>query len=403
MAKSNYLGLPENVKFCKSCVISNQRPSSVIEFKNTENEQKPTIDFNEDGLCSACEYQNLKAKEIDWEKREKELEILCDKYRGNGTEYDCIIPGSGGKDSAFTSHILKYKYGLNPLTVTWAPHKYTEIGWKNFESWTHKGGFDNLLFTPNGKLHAHLTRLAFLNLLHPFQPFIVGQKLIGPKLAKKFGIKLIFYGENQAEYGNKIKDNFNKKFDKKFYSINSLDDIILGGEKISNIVKNSNFKISEFLPYLPFIEGENNTDDLDYQYLGYYLKWDPQECYYYASEHTGFEANTERTQGSYSKYSSIDDKIDYFHYYTTYIKFGLGRASYDAAQEIRNGKINREEGIQLVKKFDSEFPTNYFKDFLEYINLTEREFFDTIEKFRSSHLWKKDKDQWELKNKIWDQ
>ena len=85
----------------------------------------------------ACEYQNLKAKEIDWEK-EKELEILCDKYRGNGTEYDCIIPGSGGKDSAFTSHILKYKYGLNPLTVTWAPHKYTEIGWKNFESWTHK-------------------------------------------------------------------------------------------------------------------------------------------------------------------------------------------------------------------------------------------------------------------------
>ena len=181
-------------------------------------------------------------------KREKELEILCDKYRGNGTEYDCIIPGSGGKDSAFTSHILKYKYGLNPLTVTWAPHKYTEIGWKNFESWTHKGGFDNVLFTPNGKLHAHLTRLAFLNLLHPFQPFIVGQKLIGPKLAKKFGIKLIFYGENQAEYGNKIKDNFNKKFDKKFYSINSFEDIILGGEKISNIVKSSNFKISEFLP-----------------------------------------------------------------------------------------------------------------------------------------------------------
>jgi N-acetyl sugar amidotransferase len=403
MAKSNYLGLPENVKFCKSCVISNQRPSSVIEFKNTENEQKPTIEFNEDGLCSACEYQNLKANEIDWEKREKELKILCDKYRGNGTEYDCIIPGSGGKDSAFTSHILKYKYGLNPLTVTWAPHKYTEIGWKNFESWTHKGGFDNVLFTPNGKLHAHLTRLAFLNLFHPFQPFIVGQKLIGPKLAKKFGIKLIFYGENQAEYGNKIKDNFNKKFDKKFYSINSFEDIILGGEKISNIVKNSNFKISEFLPYLPFIEGENKTDDLDYQYLGYYLKWDPQECYYYASEHTGFEANTERTQGSYSKYSSIDDKIDYFHYYTTYIKFGLGRASYDAAQEIRNGKITRDEGVGLVKKFDSEFPTNFFKDFLDYINLSESDFFDTVEKFRSTHLWKKTKDQWELRNKIWDQ
>ena len=110
-------------------------------------------------------------------KLEKELQKLCDKYRGNGTEYDCIIPGSGGKDSAFTAHILKYKYGLNPLTVTWAPHKYTDIGWKNFESWIHKGGFDNVLFTPNGKLHAYfLTKLAFTNLFHPFQPFIVGQK-----------------------------------------------------------------------------------------------------------------------------------------------------------------------------------------------------------------------------------
>ena len=403
MSNSNYLHLPEKVKFCKVCVISNQRPSSVIEFKNKESTKKPTIDFNNEGICSACEYQNIKAKEIDWNKREKELQKLCDNYRGDGSNYDCIIPGSGGKDSAFTAHILKYKYGLNPLTVTWAPHKYTDIGWKNFENWIHKGGFDNILFTPNGRLHSYLTRLAFINLFHPFQPFIIGQKLIGPKLAKKFGIKLIFYGENQAEYGNKIKDNFNNKFDKKFYSVNKFDDIVLGGEKISNIIKNTNFKISEFQPYLPLTENEREGDEIDYQYLGYYLKWDPQECYYYASEHTGFEANSERTQGSYSKYSSIDDKIDYFHYYTTYIKFGLGRASYDAAQEIRNGKITREEGVQLVKKFDSEFPSNFFNDFLNYINLSERDFFDTVEKFRSTHLWKKTKNQWELKNKIWDQ
>jgi len=403
MSNANYLKLPEKVKFCKNCVISNQRPSSVIEFKNTESGKKPTIDFNNDGICSACEYQNIKSKEIDWDKREKELQKLCDSYRGNGTEYDCIIPGSGGKDSAFTAHILKYKYGLNPLTVTWAPHKYTDIGWKNFENWIHKGGFDNILFTPNGKLHSHLTKLAFTNLFHPFQPFIVGQKLIGPKLAKKFGIKLIFYGENQAEYGNKIKDNFNNKFDNKFYSIKNFQDIVLGGEKISNIIKNTNFKISEFQPYLPLTQEEIAKDDIDYQYLGYYLKWDPQECYYYASEHTGFEANSERTQGSYSKYSSIDDKIDYFHYFTTYIKFGLGRASYDAAQEIRNGKITRDEGIQLVKKFDKEFPGNFFNDFLEYINLSESNFFDTVEKFRSTHLWKKDKDKWELRNRIWDQ
>ena len=109
-------------------------------------------------------------KTIDWEKREKELVKLLDKYRRkNG--YDCVVPGSGGKDSCFAAHILKYKYNMNPLTVTWAPHLYTDIGFKNFTNWIHIGGFDNVLFTPNGKLHRYLTRLAFMNLLHPFQTF----------------------------------------------------------------------------------------------------------------------------------------------------------------------------------------------------------------------------------------
>ena len=97
--------------------------------------------------------------------------------------------------------------------------------------------------------------------------------------------------------------------------------------------------------------------------MGYYLKWDPQEVYYYASQNTGFSANIERTQGTYSKYSSIDDKIDYFHYYTTLIKFGLGRASYDASQEVRNGKITRDEAVYLVKNMIMNFQINFLKIF----------------------------------------
>ena len=140
---------------------------------------------------------------------------------------------------------------------------------------------------------------------------------------------------------------------------------------------------------------------IEQRYLGYYLKWDPQECYYYAAKHTGFRPNTERTEGTYSKYSGIDDKIDPFHYYLTYIKFGLGRASYDAAQEIRNEKITREEGINLVKKYDSEFPKKYFKESLEYIGISEDEFFSTMDHFRSPHLWEKDKGEWKLLKKIY--
>ena len=117
---------------------------------------------------------------INWKTREDELLELCNKYRKKDGSYDCIVPGSGGKDSFFAAHILKYKYKMNPLTVTWAPHIYTEWGWKNFQSWI-SAGFDNYLFTPSTLTHRLLTRLALENLFHPFQPFMIGQMLFPPK------------------------------------------------------------------------------------------------------------------------------------------------------------------------------------------------------------------------------
>ncbi len=400
MIKKNYslYGLPEEVTFCIKCTISNQRPSSTIEFKAKDNIKKG-IKVNSDNICDACKYNEVKNK-IDWEERERKLITLCDKYR-KSSGYDCIVPGSGGKDSAYASHLLKYKYGMNPLTVTWAPHLYTDIGWKNFTNWIHVGGFDNILFTPNGKLHRLLTKLAFENLLHPFQPFIIGQKIIGPLLALKFNIPLVFYGENQAEYGNSIDENETPKMDKKFFSITDSEKMILGGVKIDEIIKKYKFNLNEFSPYIPPSIKEIEQAGIEQQFLGYYVKWDPQECYYYATENTGFKSNTERTEGTYSKYSGIDDKTDPFHYYTTFIKFGIGRATYDAAQEIRNDKITREEGIALVKKYDSEFPNKYFKEFLEYIDLSEDKFWKILDSFRSPHLWSKnDKNKWILKEQI---
>ena len=396
-----FFGLPSEVIFCKRCVISNQRPSSTVEFKHSKDEKKSTIGFDNNGVCAACHYQETKANSINWKDREDALAELCEKYRKNDGSYDIVIPGSGGKDSAYTSHILKYKYGMNPLTVTWAPHKYTEIGWKNFENWIHVGGLDNMLLTPNGRLHRYLTKQAFINLLHPFQPFIVGQRIIGPSMAAKFGVELVMYGENQAEYGNNVDDNYIPTMDRKFFSISDPLDIVLGGKKIRDILEETDFTLNDFAPYIPPSADYLESKNVEVHYLGYYLKWDPQECYYYATEHTGFQSNTERTEGTYSKYSSIDDRIDMFHYYTTLVKFGIGRATYDAAQEIRNNKITREEGAQLVKKFDEEFPKKYFKEFLEYISLTEDEFHETIDKFRSPHLWEKEGDEWNLKRAVW--
>lgn len=339
----------------------------------------------------------MKNNTINWKQRENELIELLAKHRSKDGSYDVLVPGSGGKDSTYASHILKYKYGMHPLTVTWAPHIYTEVGWRNFQHWIHSG-FDNYLFTPNGQVHRQLTRLAFLNLLHPFQPFIFGQKNFAPRMAVKFKIPLVFFGENEAEYGNKIENNFSPF--RQWPQIKE-SDLYFGGVHISELAK---YKInrSDLIPYMFPKQAELEKTKVEVRYLGYYLKWVPQEMYYYAAEKTGFEANPYgRTEGTYSKYNSLDDRIDGFHYYTTFIKFGLGRGSYDAAQEIRSGHLTREEGVALVKRYDGEFPQRWFKEILDYMMIDEKTFWKTIDKFRPAHLWTKKQGTWRLKHAVW--
>ncbi len=396
-----YYGLPREVKFCRRCVISNQRPDSTVEFQHGKGERKSTIAFDDEGVCSACRYADLKNREIDWRQREAELIDLCNRHRSRTGAYDCIVPGSGGKDSGFTAHVLKYKYGMHPLTVTWAPHLYTEVGFRNLQAWIHSG-FDNILFTPNGKVHRLLTRLAFENLLHPFQPFIIGQRQIGPKFSVLYGIPLVFYGENQAEYGHRLADNFIPTMNPRFYAGEpDPESVLLGGVSGRELMAEHGLTPPDLHPYLAVDEARVRAVGTEVHYLGYYLKWDPQECYYYAVANTGFSPNDERTEGSYSKYSSIDDRIDPFHYYTTYIKFGIGRATYDAAQEIRHGKITREEGVALVRRFDHEFPAKYFAEFLDYTGLTTERFRQCVDAARSPHLWERSDGEWRLRHAVW--
>ncbi|MFK8047914.1 MAG: N-acetyl sugar amidotransferase [Halioglobus sp.] len=393
-------GLPEEVKFCARCVISNQRPNSAVEFKHTINSKKSTMALDSDGVCDACRTA-LGKDQIDWHAREEELVQLLDKYRRNDGSYDCLVPGSGGKDSAYQSHILKTKYGMNPLTVTWPPILYTDYGYKNFKSWLDVGGFDNISFYRNGEVMKLITKLSILNLLHPFQTFILGQKNLAPKLAAQNDIELIFYGENEAEYGNPIADNSSSLRDKSYFSYNNLDELYLGGLSLKELDEKHGLKKKDISPFLPISEAELKGKKIDVRYLGYYLKWTPQEVYYYAVENTGFKARPHRTQGTYSKYNSIDDKIDDLHYYTTFIKFGIGRATYDAAQEIRNKHITRDEGIALVNKFDGEFPDRYFSEVMEYLDIPEQQFFDTCDKFRSPHLWGKTAEgEWALRHTV---
>ena len=412
--KTRY-GLPSSVLFCKRCIISNQRPNSAVEFSHTAQSKKETIGFDTDLICDACKVAEQK-KQINWEARDAELRALCDKHRSNDGSYDCLVPGSGGKDSFVAAHMLKYKYGMHPLTVTWAPHVYTEWGWRNFQRWIH-AGFDNYLCTPNGRVHRLLTRLAVENLFHPFQAFVLGQKSLAPKMAVLHQIPLVFYGENEAEYGNPIGDADSALRQWKYFSAPEKSSIHLGGTSIKDLTTDFGLEEVDLDPYLPANPTGLEKLGIEVHYLGYYLKWHPQSCYYYSVEHGGFEASPERTPGTYSKYNSIDDRIDDFHYYTTFIKYGIGRATYDAAQEIRSADINREEGVALVKRFDGEFPTRFADEIFAYLSIPEKEFpqaskmfeqpiidlsyFNNLaDSFRSPHLWSYNDGQWSLRHQV---
>ena len=291
---------------------------------------------------------------------------------------------------------------MHPLTVTWPPHLYTDIGLRNFHKWIDVGGFDNITYHPNGHVHRLLTKLAFEHLLHPFQSFILGQKNLAPKIALKFGIKLIFYGENEAEYGNPISDNLQATRDISVYSVDrkELMDLYISGIPVKTLISQYGLTRNDLEIYLPPDREELLKSEIETHFIGYYLKWTPQESYYYSVEHVGFEANPERSEGTFTKYMSLDDKIDGFHYWTAFIKFGLGRASTDAAKEIRNHHLTREEGVTLVHKFDGGFPKKYFTDVLEYMDIDRERFFNIVDRFRPPYLWERIKGEWQLLHQV---
>ena len=385
--------LPKDIIYCKRCSISNQRPR---------------LQFDEEGVCSACRFAEEKDTKIEWDKREQELRELCDRHRRSDGRWDVIVPCSGGKDASQVAHKLKTKYGMHPLTVTWAPFEYTPIGWKNLRSFI-KGGFNNILVSPNAKLHRKLSRLGFEYVGDNFLPFIYGQMSMAFHMALRFDIKLIFFGENgEAEYGGDPKNNYKRgmpieDWSTAYFKGMTVDELVKFGVEHTGILSKDDFDESDLQLYRPPALEDMKRAELEFHWFSYYEKWIPQENFYYSAENTGFEANPAgRSEGTYSKYASLDDQMDGFHYYMGFIKFGIGRCTSDAAHEVRDKHITREEAIALIKRYDGEFPGKYFKEFLEYIDITEEQFWQIVNKFRTPDVWKRVNGEWRLKRAIYD-
>jgi len=294
---------------------------------------------------------------------------------------------------------------MNPLTVTFSPFIYTDIGKQNLNSLINYG-FNNILLRPNGDLYRKLSRISLEALGDNFLPFVYGVMSCAFRFALQMDIKLVFYAENgEAEYGgssgcNDIPSRKLEDFLEVYFKGVSIDDLVEWGLQ-NNLLSHNDYSEADLSVFrLPHAE-EFKRKGVQMHWLSYYLKWTPQENYYFASEHTGFKANPERSDGTYSKYASLDDRTDALHYYFGYLKFGLGRATSDAAHEIRDGHITREEGVALVKRYDGELPHKYFKECLDYLDLSDEKFNEIVDKFRTPHLWRYENGEWSLRKTIY--
>jgi len=379
----------KEVVYCKNCTMSNQRPR---------------IRFNERGICSPCIFHEYKTKFIDWDKREKELAALCDKHRKEDGSWDVIVPSSGGKDSSYVSYILKEKYGMNPLTVTWASSIPTNIGSENLFNMAYTGQ-DNVLFTPNGLIHRKLSKASLIEMGDNYMPFAYGQINVPLQCAVRFNIPFVMYGENgNLEYGGSVED-YNRPTLK--ISTTTIKDKFSGLPRpsaASELPKENwlpeGVEIKDLKLYLPPTKDEIERVGVEEYYCSYYEFWKPEYHYEIAKKYCGYKPNTIRTEGTYTDFASIDDKLDGFHYYLMFIKQGIGRATSDSAHQVRHGIITRDKGVELVRKYDSEFPSLNLDLFLDYMEMSMDELNQVFDKFRRPLIWNKENNEWKLQHQI---
>jgi N-acetyl sugar amidotransferase len=373
-----------NIKFCKNCFTPNTRPRVV---------------FNRLGICNAC-LNSAEKKKINWKKREKEFHTIILNIKKDSKKYkrtyDCIVPWSGGKDSSSIALKLKYNFGLNPLLVTFSPLIINEIGAHNREEILKKG-FDSIFFRPNQNTARILSKRFFIERGNPKVAWDAGINSVPVQVAIAYKIPYIFYAEHgESEYGGLVLSDKSKK-------LRDVKEVI--EHQIGDYPENWQTKNISKLDLSPYIYPSDTVlkkNKILAYYFSYFFKWSMFDNYNYVKKFLpSFKENLQgRTEGTFTNFDSLDDKIDDLYYYMQYIKFGFGRATRDASRFIQNGHMNKLEGLKFIKKYDGEYPQRNLEIVLDYLSLKEYDFNEIIDKHRNLEIWRPKNNNWELINKL---
>lgn len=355
--------------------------------------------FDEKGVCSGCRvHEQMKC--IDWERRAKQLKELTEEYRSkDGSNYDCIIPVSGGKDSYFQAHYAIKVLGLKPLFVTYHGNNYMPEGERNLERMRHVFDTDHIIFRPGEELLKKMNRLCYKKMGDMNWQNHCGIYTYPVQIAVKHKIPLILWGE----HGDlDLVGMFSYDDYPEMSARERLEHGLRGFDWYDMVDKDKGIREQDLLWAKYPSDEELEEVGVRGIYLGIYIPWDANEHYKLVKELYGWEPARQPFDRTYRQFSNLDDMHENgIHDYLKYIKFGYGRATDHVCKDIRGGHMTREEGIEMVKKYDHVRPQDLYR-WLEYVGMTEKEFAEIADSFRDPRVWRKnEKDEWE-KDNIWD-
>lgn len=359
--------------YCKTCVMPDSKPDLLLD---------------EHGVCNACRSYE-KRKEVDWDMRYQELLRLLDRYRNkNNTNWDCIVPVSGGKDSTYQV-VRILQLGLNPLCVTSTTCDLSQLGRSNIEN-LKKLGVDYIEVSPNPRVRAKLNRLALMQVGDISWPEHVGIFTIPVRAAVQFNVPLIIWGENsQNEYGGPAAAAGNNVLTRRW--LEEFGGML--GLRVQDLIGHEGIEAKHLIPYMYPSDEELQRVGVTGLFLGHYIPWDGLSNMLIAQAN-GFQTYDKIVEGSLVNYENLDNHQTGIHDYFKFLKFGFGRATDLACLHIRRGRLTRQDGIEAVKRLDGLFPWEYLgkplKEILSPIDMTVDDFIRVCDQFTNKKIFKRD-------------
>jgi N-acetyl sugar amidotransferase len=358
---------------CKNCLF----PST-----------KPDLHFDEKGICGACNYTDYYENKIDWKAKEKEFLTLCSEIKSKkkgSNYYDCIIAVSGGKDSTYQTYLATKIGGLNPLLLSFEPSWPTEIGKKNLDNLKNNFNTDLIQLKKNSQVYKKLARIGFEIVGDHEWPNHVGIYTWPLKMAVKLNIHLALYGEPQGLIG---QGRVKKLKEIQTIDRNWLEEYVgMIGLRTSDMMEfDKSLSADDMFPYIFPEDSEIKDNKIVPIFTGNYFKWDSQEVISLIEKY-GWERSAERIEGDYANFEDLDCGFMPMHQYFKFIKYGYARATDHASYEIRHNRLTKKQAKEYIIEYDSEFPKKFFKEFLNYLDITEKKFFEIRDKFTNFELF----------------